>query len=316
MIKNCKHISKKHLSIKVSAWCFCILAFLPLPTVAQEQTSYPDISTIDPDLIIPEINLGVPRPGIRVQQTPPEFSGTDVQHILYLPQNWTPEKRYPVIVEYSGNGPYENNLSDISTGKVDGSKLGYGISGGQDFIWLCLPYISADGLQNQTQWWGNVDATVAYCICEVKRVCENWGGDPDSIILTGFSRGAIACGYIGLHNEEIAALWKAFIPYSHYDEIKQWNYPHSDRASATSRLKGINHRPSFIINENNGIEATKDFIQSTNVDAPFTYQPLGFRNHNDAWALRDIPARRALRTCLKQVLDSPPSPPTPQTPQK
>ena len=53
----------------------------------------------------------------------------------------------------------------------------------------------------------------------MRRVCEQYGGDRAAVILTGFSRGAIACNYLGLHNEEIAGLWRAFIPYSHYDGV-------------------------------------------------------------------------------------------------
>ena len=35
----------------------------------------------------------------------------------------------------------------------------------------------------------------------VQRVCEQYGGDRAAVILTGFSRGAIGCNYLGLHDE-------------------------------------------------------------------------------------------------------------------
>jgi len=44
-----------------------------------------------------------------------------------------------VIVEYAGNGNYANKYGDVSSGEVEGSKLGYGISGGTGFIWICMP---------------------------------------------------------------------------------------------------------------------------------------------------------------------------------
>lgn len=262
---------------------------------------YPDISTVPPDLTVPPMEIGPPRAGVRVAVTPPEYEGTAVHHVLYLPVNWQPGKKYPVLVEYAGNGNYRNKYGDVSTGEVEGSKLGYGISGGRDYIWLCLPYISEDGKHNQLTWWGDVKATVTYAKREVTRVCEQWGGDPDKIVLCGFSRGAIACGYIGLHDDEIAALWRAFIPYSHYDGVHEWAYPESDKASAQMRLQRINGRPSFFIDTS--VTATRAHIESMGIEAPFTWYVLPFRNHNDAWALRDIPARHAVRNWLKKALE-------------
>ena len=272
-------------------------------TVAALAGNYPDISAVPADLTVPPVEIGPPRAGARVAVTPPEYKDMAVHHILYLPVNWQPGKRFAVLVEYAGNGNYRNEYGDVSTGEVEGSKLGYGISGGRDYLWLCLPYISEDGTQNQTVWWGDVKATLAYAKREVTRVCEQWGGDPGRIVLCGFSRGAIACGYIGLHDDEIAALWKAFIPYSHYDGVREWDYPDSDKTAAQTRLQRIAGRPSFIIDESNSLAKTRAYIESTDIGAPFTYFPLPFRNHNDAWALRDIPTRHAVRNWLKETLE-------------
>jgi hypothetical protein len=262
--------------------------------------SYPDITTVPADLTIPPMETGPPRPGVRVAITPIEYKDTAVHHVLYLPANWQPGNKHPVLVEYAGNGNYRNEYGDVSTGEVEGSKLGYGISGGRDYIWLCLPYISEDGTQNQTIWWGDIAATVEYAKREVARVCEQWGGDPNKIVLCGFSRGAIACGYIGLHDDEIASLWRGFIPYSHYDGVREWPYPDSDKTAAKARLQRLAGRPSFIIDTS--VETTRTYIESTGIQAPFTYYDLPFRNHNDAWTLRDTPARQAVRKWLKKIL--------------
>jgi hypothetical protein len=262
---------------------------------------YPDISTVPADLTIPPVAEGGGQAGVRVAITPPEYKDTAVHHVLYLPENWQPGKKFPVLVEYAGNGNYRNEYGDLSAGVVEGSQLGYGISGGCNYIWLCLPFVSEDGKHNETIWWGNVEATVAYAKREVARVCAQWGGDPEKIVLCGFSRGAIACGYIGLHDDEIAALWRAFIAYSHYDGVREWPYPESDKAAAMKRLQRLATRPSFIIDTD--LEPTRSYIESTGVDAPFTYYLLAFRNHNDAWTLRDIPARRAVRDWLERVLE-------------
>ena len=262
--------------------------------------SYPDITMVPADMAIPPLETGPPRPGVRVAVTPIEYKDTAVHHVLYLPVNWQPGNTYPVLVEYAGNGNYRNEYGDVSTGEVEGSKLGYGISGGRDYIWLCLPYISEGGAKNQTVWWGDVAATVEYAKREVARLCEQWSGDADKVILCGFSRGAIACGYIGLHDDEIAALWRGFIPYSHYDGVREWPYPDSDKTAAKTRLQRLAGRPSFVIDTS--VQATRTYIESTGIQAPFAYYVLPFRNHNDAWTLRDIPARRAVRNWLEEIL--------------
>jgi hypothetical protein len=65
-----------------------------------------------------------------------------------------------------------------------------------------------------------------------------------------------------------------------------------------------NGRPSFICHEAS-VERTRAFIAQSGVDAPFTFQVVPFRNHNDEWALRPSPARDALRAWLDGVLRAP-----------
>lgn len=269
------------------------------------QDDFPDLSSVRPDLVIPEILPGEPAAGKRVRQTDPEYAGTEVHHTIYLPVDWTAGKRYPLIVEYAGNGNFKNQYGDISTGEVEGSKLGYGISGGRGFIWICLPYVNSREKKNQIIWWGDVNETVRYARNTVRRACDRYGADPQAVVIAGFSRGAIGCNYLGLHDDEIAKLWLAFIPYSHYDgAITTWPYEGADRVSASRRLARLNGRPVFVCQERS-IENTKAYIQSTGTQAPFTFQRIGFRNHNDAWALRDIPERRILRRWLDAVLQNP-----------
>ena len=118
-----------------------------LPIRASE---YPDIRSISPDLTTPAVTSEAAAAGRRVRQSIPEYEGTSVYHALYLPRGWSSPGRYPVIVEYAGNGGYRNQFDDVSEGTVEGSKLGYGISGGVGFIWLCLPYVNLAAKQNQT----------------------------------------------------------------------------------------------------------------------------------------------------------------------
>ena len=275
-------------------------ALLP---IERGMAEFPDISSVAPDLSTPPMTEGDPAPGKRVKQVAPEYDGTGVYHALYLPADWEPGKRYPVIVEYAGNGPYTNSYGDVSDGTPEGSDLGYGISGGKGFIWICMPFIAENRTAIQRQWWGDIEATKAYCTATVERVCRDYGGDPKAVILAGFSRGAIACNFIGLHDEQIAGLWRGFIAYSHYDGVRAWNYTGSDRASALVRLKRLRGRPSFICHETS-VEETRRYLEGTGVNAPFTLMAVPFRNHNDAWVLRPSPARKALREWLRKTLNA------------
>ncbi len=269
-----------------------------------QSREYPDIRSVRADLEVPLTESGEARAGRRVRQTVSRWERTEVHHALYLPTDWQRGRRYPVIVEYAGNGHYRNRFGDRSDGIVEGSNLGYGLSGGHGFLWLCLPFVNPGEKRNEIVWWGDAAATVEYCEDAVRLVCERWGGDRDRLVLAGFSRGAIACNYIGLREDRIAELWRAFLPYSHYDGVRTtWPYSDCDRTSALERLRRLRGRPQFLVQENS-IEETRAYLMATGVVAPFTFRTLPFRNHNDAWALRDIPVRREAREWLKIVLSA------------
>ena len=261
----------------------------------------PDIRSVPPDLIVPDAEDGPPRAGRRVRRTLSEYQGTEVHHTLYLPTDWQPGRRYPVLIEYPGNGPYTSPCGDVSSGEVEGCKLGYGISGGRGFVWAALPCVDPSHRRNQLWWWGDVDATLAYCRAAVKQICEQFGGDSAAVILCGFSRGAIACNFIGLHDDAIAGLWLGFMASSHYDGVRQWDYAGSDRASAEKRLARLRGRATFIAQEVS-TQDIQDYLRSTGARDPFTFQTLHFGNHTDAWVLRDIPERRALRAWVADLL--------------
>lgn len=118
-------------------------------------------------------------------------------------------------------------------------------------------------MSNETLWWGDVEATVAYCQHTVKRLCAHYGGDPRAVLLAGFSRGAIACNIIGLHDDEIAGLWAGFVAHSHYDgQSEEWPYPEADRASARKRLRRVAKRPVWISGEDSLAEL-RDWVAKT-----------------------------------------------------
>jgi hypothetical protein len=263
-----------------------------------------DIHSVPVDLQVPPISSGAPTAGRRVCVTAPEYAGTEVHHVLYLPSDWVAGQTYPVLVEYAGNGPYRSKRGDVSSGLVEGSSLGYGISGGVGFLWLCLPFVDETGTHNQRQWWGSVQRTVDYCKAVVPRVCAQYGGDPQAIVLVGFSRGAIACNYIGLRDAEIAALWRGFVCHSHYDGVRAWPYANSNREAAAERLTRLGDRPQWISHERS-VDTTQHFLDTVGASGRFTFRALPYDNHTDTWALRDIPLRRELRTWVADVTSTP-----------
>lgn len=271
---------------------------------SQHAMSYRDLRDILPDLSLPPICDGEPVAGRRVRRQLSAYRGREVHHLLYLPEDWQPGRRYPVIVEYPGNGPvYVDPMHDYSSGLVDDCPLGYGISAGRGFICAALPFVSADGQRNQDEWWGDAEATVRYCLEAVREICVDFGGDADAVILAGFSRGALACNFIGLHDDKIAGLWRAFIAHSHYDGVREWTAdPGSDRASARARLARLQGRPVFISHELSTAD-TRDYLASTGIAAPFTFLDLPYPNHSAGWVLRPVPERETLRQWARGVVN-------------
>ena len=263
----------------------------------------PDITTVAEDLKVPAISEAAPAAGLRVRQTTRGWEGTAVHHTLYLPVNWKRGGKFPVLVEFAGNGGYKNNFGDTCDGTVEGGSLAFGISGGTDYICIAIPFVKvADGRkENAANWWGDADETAAYCVATVREVCREFGGDEKAVVLCGFSRGSIACNYIGLRNDTIAALWRAFICHSHYDGVRTtWPYADADRASALARLQRLKGRPQFISHEGS-VEDTRRYLDASGARAPFEFSALPYRNHTDRWALRDCEQRRKVRAWLRSL---------------
>ncbi|HYR59199.1 MAG TPA: hypothetical protein VEO95_11235, partial [Chthoniobacteraceae bacterium] len=229
-----------------------ILALALAEAPLRAANGLPDIATLEPDLVTPPMTEAAPATGQRVRRTTRGWEDTGVYHALYLPANWKPGAKFPVLVEFQGNGGYSDYFGDVCDGLVESCKLGFGISAGRDYIWIAMPFVNViDGWkENQPLWWGDPDETASYCVATVREVCRDFGGDERAVVLCGFSRGSIACNYIGLRNDTIASLWRAFICHSHYDGVRTaWPYRDADRISAFARLRRLNGRPQFISHE-------------------------------------------------------------------
>ncbi|MDR1814643.1 MAG: hypothetical protein LBR18_07335 [Tannerella sp.] len=261
------------------------------------------------DIVTPAVTDSAPKAGKRVRATTAGWEQTSVYHALYLPKSHGKKvRKTPVIVEFAGNGGYRSG-QDVSHGTVEDCSIGYALSSGEA-IWLCLPYIDVrDGVkQNCTLWWGDVEEAVKYCISTVNDVCKRYGGDTDRVIIAGFSRGAIGCSYIGLHDERIASLWAGFFCHSHFDGVQQWGYPASDKASALERLQRLNNRPVWISSEItehgvSGVEATRQFLQEAGVKSNFTFATLPFMNHTTRWLSCDLPIRTKARLWYQTLIN-------------
>ncbi len=266
------------------------------------QQKHPDIRTVAADLHVPEFSGDAPAAGKRVRLVHPNWEGTGVYAVLYLPTGWQPGKTFPVIAELPGNGGYRSQFGDACDGTPEGCRLGYGMSAGQGAIWLSLPFLNAAGDEVARKWWGVTSdrkprTTVRHTIAMVEHVCREFGGDRSRVLLAGFSRGAIACNAIGLSDDSIAGLWCGMVLYSHYDGVlyEAWTYPDASLESAALRLGRLKGRPQFVCHEGNGVAKTRDYLEKTGVQGDFTFRATGFRNHNAEWILRPCAARDALR---------------------
>jgi hypothetical protein len=285
---------KKRISLKV--YCVYLLFLSTFEVQSKSQNAQLH------DLVTPIMIESEPSPGKRVRQVALEYKGTQVYHSLYLPIDWQEGKSFPVLIEYTGN----KFVPSGSTGEVKDANFGYGLSGGKGFIWVTMPYIQKGKKENALTWWGDRQATINYCKVNLPRICEEFGGDSTNLFICGFSRGAIACTYIGLADDEIASFWKGMIAHDHIDGQREWTYPESERDSALRRLARLNGRPSLICGDKNS------FLKDHSDLADFTFLPVPVKDifsipegevhhpHTDLWAHRESPTRQKARAWLKQ----------------
>jgi hypothetical protein len=240
----------------------------------------------------------------RVKAVTPGWEGTAVYHLLSRPRKVAGITKLPLLVEFAGNQYGRVGDQDYCDGSVESCQLGGGLGGGKDYLWVCLPCIALTPTgvgRNCPLWWGDVVETKRYCLATVRDLCARFGADPACIVLCGFSRGAIACNYLGLHDAEIGSIWRAFFCHSHYDGVRRWPYPGSDEAAARTRLGRLRGRPQWISHEGS-VEETRAYLARTGVAAPFTFVALPFADHSAAWISQDSPALRQARAWLASVM--------------
>jgi hypothetical protein len=244
----------------------------------------------------PPLEVAAPAAGRFVRRQLPAYKGGGVYHGLYLPRDWKPGDTHPVVVEYAPN--QWKNLS----GTVDDCRLGFDLTGGERFIWLVLPYVDPVKGENVRQWWGDEQATIAYLEEAVTAECAAWGGDPAAVFFAGFSRGAIAAGYLGLRSDEVAKLWRGFILHSHIDGGR------FTPDGAHERLGRTRGRPTFVTygsDDSGRTESPKGAAILRSFGFPVVERKVAGLTHTDRFLDVDSPIRRELRGWLDAVLAEP-----------
>lgn len=237
-------------------------------------------------LEVPDAEVGVPAAGRRVKYQLAGDEQTNIYSVLQLPNDWKPGMKFPLIVEFPGNIFYTQDC--YSTGLPDQCVIGYGITKGSGTICVSLPFIDRAGGGIAEHGWGNADETAEYTVQVVKEICAKFGGDEKNVLLTGFSRGAIACGYIGLRNDHIASLWKGFHACQHYDG-DGWNGATMDGAMERARrFKG-----KAVFQTDNSPAMFQPLMDAMGTEAIFASSGLGA--HACAMFLDDRPSTLQLR---------------------
>ncbi len=235
-------------------------------------------------LDVPDVEDASPKAGHRVRYRLNSDKG--IYCILNLPEDWQPGRKYPVIAELPGNIYY--TVGCYSTGLPDQCTIGYGMSQGKGVICLGLPFVDRKAAVIAESGWGNADDTAEYTVNMVEEVCAKFGGDRQNLFITGFSRGAIACGYIGLRNDRIAALWKGMHCCQHYDGDGWGSATRPTAIERARRFRGLGIFQTD--NRQKDVQPMMDVMK-----APVTLVGSGLGAHATAMFLDDRPSTKQLR---------------------
>jgi len=250
---------------------------------------------------VPDMEEGKPVAGRRVRYQLATDADNGIYCALYLPPDWEPGKRYPVIAEYPGN-IFFSAKACWSTGRPDQCAVGYGFSSGTDAIWVSLPFVDRENGEIAEAGFGSNEGedTTNYAIDVINDLCANWGGDRNNLFLCGFSRGAIACGYVGLRNDKIAKLWKGFVACQHYDGSR-WRQ--SKMEEAVERAPRFRGRAIFQVD--NSQEEYQPVVDATEPSVKWTWVKSGLHFHSTAMFLDDRPSTKQLRQWFHDLVEAP-----------
>ena len=242
---------------------------------------------------VPEVSDEAPAPGRRVRARLAGERQPGLYAVLHLPVDWTPGRRWPLLVEYPGNLFHMPGCR--SPGLPEQGVIGAGMTFGRGAICLGLPFVDRRWGRIAESGWGNPDETVAYALAMLAQVRDDWGADPANTVLTGFSRGALACGYIGLRDDRLAAWWKGFHACQHYDG-DGWNG--ATWAGAMERARRFRGRSVF--HTDNATAKFQPLMAAMGVPATFVQSGLGA--HATAMFLDDRASTRQVRAWYRDLV--------------
>jgi hypothetical protein len=245
-------------------------------------------------LDVPNVESSAPAPGKRVRYRLADDAPNGPYCVLNLPENWRAGAAHPVVVEFPGNIFFTPGC--YSTGMPEQCVMGYGMTKGRDAICLGMPFVNRSSANPVESGWGNPDDTAQYTMQIVDEVCAKFGGDRKNIVLAGFSRGAIACGYIGLRNAQIASLWKGFHACQHYDG-DGWNG--ATLPGALERAERFRGKAVFQTDNPEGKFKQIMDVMKTDV----TWVKSGLGAHSTAMFLDDRPSTQKLREWFLQLVE-------------
>ena len=248
-------------------------------------------------LTVPEMESAPPTAGKRVRFRLPGEHEDSRYSVLYLPEDWTADGSYPVVVEFPGNIFFTPRC--FSTGRPEQCAIGYGMTEGKA-IWLSLPFVKDRTQDIVEDGFGDPEETARYAEHTVKFICEQLGGDLKRVILTGFSRGSIACGYIGLRDQAIADLWLGIHGCQHYDG-SPWKQ---------SGMKGaVKRAPRFrgksIFQTDNARSDYAEVVDATSPDVKWHWVKSGLKAHDTAMFLDSRASTQQLRKWYQELVAQP-----------
>lgn len=122
---------------------------------------------------------------------------------------------------------------------------------------------------------------------------------PNAVLFTGFSRGAIAAGYLALRNDAVADVWLGFIPHSHIDGGR------FTEQGARERLVRTRGRPTFVTygsDDDGKNESPKGASILRELGNPVVERELAGLKHTDRFLEKDSLVRREMRAWIADVL--------------
>ena len=245
---------------------------------------------------VPAVTDDEPAPGRRVRYRLAGDPAGGPYAVLQLPEDWRPGVSLPLVVEYPGNIFFVPGC--YSTGLPEQCVIGPGLTRGRGAICLALPFVDRAAGLIAEGGWGVPDDTASYAVALVEQVCREFGADRSNIVLTGFSRGALACGFIGLRDDRIAGLWKGFHACQHYDG-DGWNG--ATQAGALERARRFRGRAVFQTDNPRGkFQPVMDAM-----GVPVTWAESGLGAHATAMFLDDRPSTEQLRRWFRELVAAP-----------